>query len=131
MKKIEVVGAVIVDSGEVLCAQRSQEGNLPGKWEFPGGKIEKGESPREALSREILEELGVEVEIGNVITSTEYEYDFAVVSLTTFYCSLVSTKPIALEHNQIKWLQPDLLGELDWAPADIPAVTIIQADLAS
>jgi 8-oxo-dGTP diphosphatase len=121
-KNMYVVGAVIVENGKILCAQRGPDKALPLKWEFPGGKIEEGESPQEALRREIDEEMHCKIEIGNQIEHTVYEYDFGIVHLTTFYCRLTEGKPVLTEHASMKWLSPDELKSLDWAPADIPAI---------
>lgn len=128
-KRINVVGAVIVDEGKVLCAQRGP-GALAGMWEFPGGKIEAGETPREALAREIDEELRCSIKVGDDIASTTYEYDFGVVVLTTFYCDLIEGEPDLTEHAAVRWERPEQMHLLDWAPADIPAVKKIQADFA-
>lgn len=125
-KQINVVGAVIIKNNEILCAQRGKEGTLGGLWEFPGGKIEADETPRQALEREIREELLCEVRVGEKITTTEHEYDFGVVSLTTFYCELVKDEPQLTEHEATVWLPKGRLFELEWAPADIPAVELIQ-----
>lgn len=95
-------------------------------WEFPGGKIEPNESPREALEREIQEELLCTVNVGAEVTSTSYEYDFGIVTLTTFYCALVQGTPQLTEHEDAKWLKRHELSSLEWAPADIPAVELIQ-----
>ncbi|TAP28494.1 MULTISPECIES: (deoxy)nucleoside triphosphate pyrophosphohydrolase [Micrococcaceae] len=126
-KQINVVGAVIVRNDEILCAQRGLGGSLGGMWEFPGGKIESGETPRQALEREIQEELLCTVTVADEVTSTTYEYDFGIVTLTTFYCELVDGEPQLTEHEDAKWLKRDELSTLEWAPADIPAVEIIQA----
>lgn len=129
-KQIDVVGAVIVRDGLILCAQRGSHGALGGFWEFPGGKIEPGESPQGALEREIAEELECRVHVSNLITTTPHEYDFAVVNLTTFYCELIDGDPKLSEHQAVRWLAPSELHLLDWAPADIPAVDQIQLDYA-
>lgn len=128
-RHINVVGAVIVRDGLVLCAQRGQHGSLPGLWEFPGGKIEPDETAREALEREIDEELRCVVEVGDEVTTTSHEYDFGVVTLTTFYCRLVDGDPVLTEHDSITWLAPNALDTLAWAPADIPAVKQISTYL--
>ncbi|MBS3680725.1 (deoxy)nucleoside triphosphate pyrophosphohydrolase [Ornithinibacillus massiliensis] len=121
-KDIHVVGAVIVKDGKILCAQRGPGKSLAYKWEFPGGKIEKGELPKEALQREIKEEMKCTIEVGDQVEHTSYEYDFGIVHLTTFICKLNEGNPILTEHVNIKWLQPSELQTLDWAPADIPAI---------
>ncbi len=126
-KQLDVVGAVIVRDGTVLCAQRGSNGKLPGMWEFPGGKVESGESPRQALEREIAEELDCWVRVGVEVTTTTHEYEFAIVNLTTFYCELVEGEPTLSEHAATVWLAPAELHTLEWAPADIPAVDLIAA----
>lgn len=128
-KQIHVVGAVITRGGLVMCAQRGDDGNLPGLWEFPGGKIEQGESKQAALVREIAEELGCTVEVGREVTTTTHEYEFGEVTLTTFYCRLVAGTPKLTEHASLKWLPPDELETIPWAPADIPALALIRAEL--
>lgn len=121
-KIIHVVGAVITDGDRILCAQRGMEKSLPGLWEFPGGKIESAETPQEALQREIREEMHCQVKIGEQVEHTVYEYDFGIVHLTTFYCQLVEGTPVCKEHSAIKWLKAHELEQLEWAPADIPAI---------
>jgi len=121
-KNIHVVGAVIIENNKILCAQRGPSKSLPLKWEFPGGKIEEGETQQGALSREIKEEMQCIVEIGGQVEHTVYEYDFGIVHLTTYYCKLIEGKPVLTEHVSMKWLAPAELKSLDWAPADIPAI---------
>src|SRR5690606_23603271 len=104
------------------CAQRSLSSSLPGLWEFPGGKIEPEESPREALEREIREELLLDVEVGEHVETTVHEYPFGEVTLTTFYCELISGEVTLTEHEAVLWLAPEELHSIEWAPADIPAV---------
>jgi 8-oxo-dGTP diphosphatase len=124
-KQLDVVGAVVVKDGKILCAQRGATGHLAGLWEFPGGKIEPGETPRAALKREISEELRCHVSVGDEVAITRHEYDFAIVTLTTFYCTLLQGTPELTEHAAVVWLAPDDLGSLPWAPADMPAVDAI------
>ena len=128
-KQIDVVGAVILRANQVLCAQRGEGGALPGMWEFPGGKIEAGETAREALEREIVEELDCQVRVGEEVETTTHDYEFGTVTLTTFYCELVEGEPVLSEHQAVIWLSPSELGSLEWAPADVPAVERIRQDL--
>lgn len=127
LKQINVVGAVIDQDGRILCARRGPGGSLGGMWEFPGGKIENGESPRDALIREIDEELHCEIAVGEMVTTTRHEYDFGVVTLTTFWCELVAGTPTLTEHAEVRWLRPDELDQVEWAPADVPAVEIVRS----
>lgn len=129
MKQFVVVGAVIVHHGRVLCARRAQDATLAGMWEFPGGKVEPSESPEEALQREIAEELRCLVEVGAKVTTKTHAYDFAVVQLTTYYCRLTGGVAHPAEHAELAWLDPHELLELEWAPADIPAVQLVTAAL--
>lgn len=130
-KEVNVVGAVVVDGGKILAAQRSEKMSLPGMWEFPGGKIEPGETPRVALVREMQEELLCSVEIGDQVASTRYEYDFGFVTLTTFYATLTDGEPELTEHSEIRWIDAADLNSVDWAPADVPAVETIMAAYAA
>lgn len=124
MKKIiKVVGAILIKEGRILCAQRGGEKSLPFLWEFPGGKIEQGESPHQALIRELSEELLIEVELeATIFDAVSYEYDFGMVNLTTIIGKLKSGEPVLTEHQEIRWLSPEELFEVEWAPADIPIV---------
>lgn len=131
VKHLAVVGAVITRDGHVLCAQRGKGGQLAGAWEFPGGKLEPGEQPETALRREILEELDCVIEVGREVTTTTYDYDFARITLTTFWSTLTDGAPRATEHAELRWVRPADLSALEWAPADVPAVRIIEDALTS
>ena len=113
-KQINVVGAIIVKNGKILCAQRGYDKSLPELWEFPGGKIEIGESPSQALKREIREELLLELANDlEEFTFTSYEYDFGIVNLTTFICHIQNGEPTLTEHIEIKWLNKSELDQIE------------------
>lgn len=121
-KNIHVVGAVIIENKKILCAQRGPDKTLPLMWEFPGGKIEQGETAKEALIREIEEEMLCTIEVGEKVDHTVHEYDFGIVHLTTYISKITSGELKLTEHEQIKWLKPTEISNLNWAPADIPAI---------
>ncbi|MGB6179382.1 (deoxy)nucleoside triphosphate pyrophosphohydrolase [Carnobacterium sp.] len=130
MKKINVVGAIVIKDDRILCAQRGETKTLAKLWEFPGGKIETGETPHEALARELREELAIDVEIASEkFEETSYFYDFGLVHLTTFICLMKEGRPQLTEHIKVKWLKPSDLDSLDWAPADIPAVKKLMKEM--
>ena len=124
MKKlIKVVGAIIEnENNEILCALRSPRMALPNLWEFPGGKIEGSETLKDAIEREIKEELACEVEFIDIFNSNTYEYDKFIVNLITVKCRLVTGTPTVSEHSKLIWLLRENLLSLKWAPADIAAV---------
>ncbi|HYG57261.1 MAG TPA: (deoxy)nucleoside triphosphate pyrophosphohydrolase [Symbiobacteriaceae bacterium] len=126
---MEVVGAVIQNErGEVLCALRSQHMSVPGLWEFPGGKIEPGEAPDATLRREIEEELGCAITVGEQVEDTTYAYPAVEVRLMTYRARIVSGQPHPREHAELRWVPPQGLLSLQWAPADVPAVHRVLAD---
>lgn len=129
VKKIEVVAAAIIKEQQVLAMQRSDAMTLPGFWEFPGGKIEVGESETDALVREIKEELTVDIEILDYINEYSYEYDFGLVSLKVYTAKITSGSIQLIEHSDKKWLEANELMDLRWAPVDIPAVEILVSKL--
>lgn len=122
-KTVHVVGAIIENErNEIFCALRGPEMTLPNYWEFPGGKIEDGESPEEALAREIKEEFNCSIEVGKKVEDTTYEYEKVIVRLETYMAKLVEGQPQALEHAEAKWVSREEMTQLNFAPADIPAV---------
>ncbi|MGH4121264.1 (deoxy)nucleoside triphosphate pyrophosphohydrolase [Clostridium sp.] len=125
MKKlIKVVGAIIEnENNEILCALRSPLMAIPNMWEFPGGKIEGSESLKQAIEREIHEELACGVEFIDIFNDNTHEYDKFTVNLITVKCRLVTGTPTISEHSKLIWLHRKNLLSLNWAPADIPAVT--------
>lgn len=122
-KIIKVVGAILVKNGLIFCVQRGPGKSLAYNWEFPGGKIEKDETMHQALQRELIEELSIEVELEEkIFESVLHEYDFATIHLTTFIGHIIKGEPELTEHIDMKWLDPKDLLSLNWAPADIPIV---------
>jgi len=124
MKHLHVTCAIIERDGLVLTAQRSSAMSLPLKWEFPGGKIDPGESPEACLRREILEELGIHVTIGQGLPTSTHHYPKLSITLYPFVCTINSGDIVLYEHAAIDWLPPDLLHTLDWAEADLPVLKV-------
>lgn len=120
-KVIEVVGAAILNENKVLAMQRSDQMTLSGMWEFPGGKIETNESEKEALVREIREELNIDINILNYVNEATYAYDFGTVSLKVYTAEIISGSISLEEHSDGKWLSANEISAVNWAPVDIPA----------
>lgn len=121
MKTINVVAAVIMKEGRVFATQRGY-GEFKDGWEFPGGKVEAGESPEEALRREICEELEVEVNVGDLIDTIEYDYPAFHLSMKCYACTIAGGSPHLLEHEAARWLSADQLDSVAWLPADITLI---------
>lgn len=121
MKTINVVAAVIMKEGKVFATQRGY-GEFKDGWEFPGGKVEAGESPEEALRREIREELEVEVNVGDLIDTIEYDYPAFHLSMKCYACTIAGGSPHLLEHEAARWLSADQLDSVAWLPADITLI---------
>ncbi len=128
MKTIRVVAAVIRDGERIFATQRGY-GEYKDGWEFPGGKIEEGESPQQALKREIMEELETEITVGDLIETIEYDYPGFHLSMDCFWCELVSGDLTLKEHEAAKWLDKDSIDSVDWLPADITIIEKIKAGL--
>lgn len=125
MKTINVVAAVIMTEGKVFATQRGY-GEFKDGWEFPGGKVEAGESPEEALRREIREELEVEVNVGDLIDTIEYDYPAFHLSMKCYACTIAGGSPHLLEHEAARWLSADQLDSVAWLPADITLIPKIE-----
>ncbi len=118
MKRIEVVAAVIRnEEGQIFATQRGY-GDFKDMWEFPGGKMEKDESPAQALVREIREELDTLIDVGELIDTVEFDYPAFHLTLHCFWCKVISGKLLLKEHEAARWLDPDDLKAVEWLPAD-------------
>lgn len=130
MKTVKVVAAIIKavnENGEtIIFATQRGYGDFKGGWEFPGGKIESGETPQEALKREIIEELDTEVSVGELIDTVEYDYPQFHLSMDCFWCQLVRGNLVLKEHEAARWLTKDELNNVEWLPADITLIEKIR-----
>lgn len=122
LKHIHVTCAIIEKDGFILAAQRSATMSLPLKWEFPGGKIDPGETPEECLQRELLEELGIHACLAKSLPISTHHYPDFVITLYPFICTIASGEVVLHEHIAVCWLPPTELHTLDWAEADVPVI---------
>lgn len=128
MKTVRVVAAVIRDKDKIFATQRGY-GDFKGGWEFPGGKIEKGETPKEALKREIREELDTEILVGDLIYTIEYDYPTFHLSMDCFWCEIVKGNLVLKEHEAARWLDKDTIDDVDWLPADVTLIDIVRREI--
>ena len=133
MKTVRVVAAVIKaqnDKGEeIIFSTERGYGDFKGGWEFPGGKIEEGETPQQALKREIMEELDTEISVGELIDTIEYDYPTFHLSMDCFWCTVVKGNLVLKEHEAAKWLKISELGEVNWLPADETLISKINESI--
>jgi len=125
-RTLHVVGVALIRDGRCLVAQRAEGSSMALRWEFPGGKVEAEEEPRAALARELAEELGVEVSVGEYLGRGEARVGALWIELDVFAGTLVAGEPRALEHRELRWCTADELGGLEWAEADVPVVAVAQ-----
>ena len=128
MKTVRVVAAVILEESRVFATQRGY-GAFKDGWEFPGGKIEPGEGPEQALAREIREELDTEVDVGRLLTQVEYDYPEFHLSMGCYLCAIRSGSLTLKEHESARWLTADQLDSVDWLPADREVIEMLKKGL--
>ncbi len=125
MKHIEVVAGIIKDGDKIFATQRGY-GEFKDGWEFPGGKMEPGETPQQALARELKEELAVDVNVGDFLCTVDYDYPTFHLTMHCFYCSLVGGELTLLEHEAAKWLNMSELHTVNWLPADVEVMKALK-----
>lgn len=132
LKRIEVVAGILIRQGRVFAAQRAPGGEAGGQWEFPGGKIEAGESHAAALERELMEELGIATRSGPFLIHVEYPYRSFLLAMSCYSASILAGEPQLHEHVDGRWLSRRELDAVTWAPADLPVVERVKclAELA-
>ena len=128
MKTINVVAAIIRDGNKIYATQRGY-GDYKDGWEFPGGKIEPGETPKQALAREIKEELDTDIAVGDFLTTIEYDYPAFHLSMQCFWATICKGEPVLKEHEAAKWLTADNLDSVEWLPADLTIISLIKDKL--
>lgn len=134
MKTIRVVAAVIKaedkDGKPIIFATQRGYGDMKGGWEFPGGKIEEGETPQEALVREIKEELDTDISVGELIDTIEYDYPTFHLSMDCFWCEVIAGDLVLKEHEAAKWLDKNSINDVEWLPADVTLIESVKKQLS-
>ena len=130
MKTINVVAAIICNGNKIFATQRGY-GEYKDGWEFPGGKIEPGETPQQALMREIKEELDTEIFVGNLLTTVEYDYPAFHLSMQCFWCLIMNSTPVLKEHEAARWLDMESIDSVGWLPADLSIIPLIKNKMAN
>ncbi|MBR5692311.1 MAG: 8-oxo-dGTP diphosphatase MutT [Fibrobacter sp.] len=128
MKHIEVVAGIIKDGDKIFATQRGY-GEFKDGWEFPGGKMEPGETPQQALARELKEELAIDVNVGDFLCTVDYDYPTFHLTMHCFYCSVTGGELTLLEHEAAKWLKTTELHSVNWLPADVEIVAALERNL--
>lgn len=128
MKTVRVVAAVIRKDDKIFATQRGY-GEFKDGWEFPGGKIEEGETPEQALAREIKEELDTEIQVGKLIDTIEYDYPKFHLSMDCFWCEIMQGGLELKEHEAARWLSKEELYSVDWLPADVGVIERVEEEL--
>ena len=128
MKTIKVVAAIIKDDDRIFATQRGY-GEFKDGWEFPGGKVEAGETPQKALKREIMEELETVISVGELIDTIEYDYPNFHLSMDCFWCKIVSGELVLKEAEAARWLTKDMLDSVEWLPVDVALIEKIRAQI--
>ena len=128
MKRIEVVAGIIKDGDKIFATQRGY-GEFKDGWEFPGGKMEPGETPQQALVRELKEELAIDVNVGEFLCTVDYDYPTFHLTMHCFYCSVIGGELTLLEHEASKWLKMTELHSVNWLPADVEVVAALERNL--
>jgi len=126
-----VCGVIRDDEGRYLACQRPDGKHLAGLWEFPGGKVEQGESPQQALIRELQEELGITVQVGRPFAPVTYDYKTVIIRLLPFLCEIGEGAPHAHEHSALEWCAMEDFPKLPWAEADLPILAEIVKDFTT
>ena len=121
-KTIKVIAGLINHNGRFLIAKRNLKKSLGGLWEFPGGKVEEDESPEECMARELKEELDIEVEVGELITSNKHKYPHGIFELLAYRVKHVSGEMVLNDHEEIKWVTADEMSNFEFPPADLPII---------